>query len=123
MQSEQHREREDTSALCNMLDLSCLRIAHPLSRSVHYVSDYRDLWKLDLTSWQWELVSGGEKGGKGGKGGIGTAAAGASAGPSARSGHRMQVYKHKLLVFGGFYVSSTHGGYSLYISILFLSKS
>ncbi|XP_058093793.1 uncharacterized protein LOC131239899 isoform X3 [Magnolia sinica] len=45
---------------------------------------YKDFWMLDLKSNQWEqlLLKGC---------------------PSARSGHRMVLYKHKIIVFGGFY--------------------
>ncbi|KAF3793696.1 Kelch domain-containing protein 4 [Nymphaea thermarum] len=45
---------------------------------------YKDFWMLDLKTNQWEqlLLKGC---------------------PSARSGHRMVLYKHKLIVFGGFY--------------------
>ena len=46
---------------------------------------YRDFWSLDLTSNVWtELTTTGE-------------------GPSARSGHRMQIWRNFLVVFGGFY--------------------
>ncbi|XP_073013390.1 uncharacterized protein [Typha latifolia] len=45
---------------------------------------YKDFWMLDLKTNQWEqlLIKGC---------------------PSARSGHRMVLYKHKIIVFGGFY--------------------
>ncbi|XP_068666288.1 uncharacterized protein [Aristolochia californica] len=45
---------------------------------------YKDFWMLDLKSNQWEqlLLKGC---------------------PTARSGHRMVLYKHKIIVFGGFY--------------------
>ncbi|XP_031480330.1 uncharacterized protein LOC116250664 [Nymphaea colorata] len=45
---------------------------------------YKDFWMLDLKTNQWEqlLLKGC---------------------PSARSGHRMVLYKHKLIIFGGFY--------------------
>ena len=46
---------------------------------------YRDLWRLDLATWEWEKLS--MKG----------------ASPSARSGHRIAVYKGKAVLFGGFY--------------------
>lgn len=42
-----------------------------------------DLWRLDLTSWQWEQLPG-------------------RGGPSARSGHRMVLHKNKIILFGGF---------------------
>jgi len=45
---------------------------------------YKDLWCYHFTSKRWEKVA-------------------ASGGPSARSGHRMVVYKHFLIVFGGFH--------------------
>lgn len=45
---------------------------------------YKDFWMLDLKTNQWEqlLLKGC---------------------PSSRSGHRMVLYKHKIIVFGGFY--------------------
>ncbi|QDZ25591.1 hypothetical protein HOP50_18g81330 [Chloropicon primus] len=46
---------------------------------------YRDFWRLDLTSYEWEKL----------------AMKGAS--PSARSGHRVVVVKGKAILFGGFY--------------------
>ncbi|KAI3499523.1 hypothetical protein L1887_35324 [Cichorium endivia] len=45
---------------------------------------YKDFWMLDLKTNQWEQLN--YKGC-----------------PSPRSGHRMVLYKHKLIVFGGFY--------------------
>ncbi|GAQ82566.1 hypothetical protein KFL_001150260 [Klebsormidium nitens] len=45
---------------------------------------YKDLWRLDLNTNVWEQLN-------------------LKGGPSPRSGHRMVLYKHKLLVFGGFY--------------------
>ncbi|GAA0144998.1 hypothetical protein LIER_05295 [Lithospermum erythrorhizon] len=45
---------------------------------------YKDFWALDLKSNQWEQLN--YKGC-----------------PSPRSGHRMILYKHKIIVFGGFY--------------------
>lgn len=45
---------------------------------------YRDLWRLDSGTWQWEELS-------------------IRGGPTARSGHRMVGYKSRLVVFGGFY--------------------
>jgi len=45
---------------------------------------YKDLWCYHFTSKRWEKVS-------------------AAGGPSARSGHRMVVYKNFLIVFGGFH--------------------
>ena len=55
-----------------------------------------------LCAISWELKAGGEKS-SGKKGSSSSSSAGA--GPSARSGHRMVLYKHKILVFGGFYDS------------------
>ncbi|XP_028948256.2 uncharacterized protein [Malus domestica] len=43
---------------------------------------YKDFWMLDLKTNQWEHLKGS---------------------PSPRSGHRMVLYKHKIIVFGGFY--------------------
>ncbi|KAL9228416.1 hypothetical protein vseg_004002 [Gypsophila vaccaria] len=45
---------------------------------------YKDFWVLDLKTNQWEQLN--YKGA-----------------PSPRSGHRMILYKHKIIVFGGFY--------------------
>lgn len=45
---------------------------------------YKDFWMLDLKTNQWEQLN--YKGC-----------------PSPRSGHRMVLYKHKIIVFGGFY--------------------
>jgi hypothetical protein len=46
---------------------------------------YRDLWRLDLTTWRWDQLP--TKGG----------------GPSARSGHRAFVHGGAAYIFGGFY--------------------
>lgn len=45
---------------------------------------HRDLWRLDLDTFAWEILT-------------------AKGGPSARSGHRMALWKNRLLLFGGFY--------------------
>ncbi|KAI5014555.1 kelch domain-containing protein 4 isoform X1 [Hordeum vulgare subsp. vulgare] len=45
---------------------------------------YKDFWTLDLKTNQWEQIL-------------------AKGCPSARSGHRMVLYKHKIVLFGGFY--------------------
>eukprot|EP00892_Ulva_mutabilis_P009626 jgi/Ulvmu1/7035/UM033_0094.1 len=45
---------------------------------------YRDLWRLDLSSWQWEELS-------------------TKGGPTARSGHRMLCHQNKIWLFGGYY--------------------
>ncbi|KAK4756136.1 hypothetical protein SAY87_009893 [Trapa incisa] len=45
---------------------------------------YKDFWILDLKTNQWEQVN-------------------LKGCPSPRSGHRMVLYKHKIIVFGGFY--------------------
>ncbi|KAI4326758.1 hypothetical protein MLD38_032037 [Melastoma candidum] len=45
---------------------------------------YKDFWVLDLKTNQWEQLN-------------------FKGGPSPRSGHRMVLYKHKIVVFGGFY--------------------
>lgn len=42
------------------------------------------MWKLNLDTFEWAQI-------------------GTKGGPSARSGHRMAVYKHNILMFGGFY--------------------
>lgn len=44
---------------------------------------YKDLWRLDLESWEWEQLPG-------------------KGGPCARSGHRMALHRNRLLLFGGF---------------------
>ncbi|KAL0040670.1 hypothetical protein WJX79_001168 [Trebouxia sp. C0005] len=49
---------------------------------------YRDLWRLDLESFKWEQLS-------------------SKGGPIARSGHRMVVFKSKLILFGGFHDDGT----------------
>eukprot|EP01018_Ginkgo_biloba_P013717 Gb_28955 [translate_table: standard] len=45
---------------------------------------YKDFWRLDLSTNQWEQLQ-------------------LKGCPSARSGHRMVLYKHKIFIFGGFY--------------------
>ncbi|GIL55654.1 hypothetical protein Vafri_11205 [Volvox africanus] len=47
---------------------------------------YKDLWRLDLTTWEWDCLP-------------------TKGGPSARSGHRMglQPLRNRVLLFGGFY--------------------
>ncbi|BBM99560.1 hypothetical protein MPTK1_1g22040 [Marchantia polymorpha subsp. ruderalis] len=45
---------------------------------------YKDLWKFDLTTNTWEQLN-------------------LKGAPSPRSGHRMIMYKHKIILFGGFY--------------------
>ncbi|KAK4256985.1 hypothetical protein QN277_006635 [Acacia crassicarpa] len=45
---------------------------------------YKDFWMLDLKTNQWEQLN-------------------LKGSPSPRSGHRMVLYKHKIIVFGGFY--------------------
>ncbi|KAH0975375.1 hypothetical protein GBA52_017274 [Prunus armeniaca] len=45
---------------------------------------YKDFWMLDLKTNQWEQLN-------------------LKGSPSPRSGHRMVMYKHKIIVFGGFY--------------------
>ncbi|XP_054821111.1 uncharacterized protein LOC129320008 isoform X1 [Prosopis cineraria] len=45
---------------------------------------YKDFWMLDLKTNQWEQLN-------------------LKGCPSPRSGHRMVLYKHKVIVFGGFY--------------------
>lgn len=45
---------------------------------------YKDFWMLDLKTNQWEQLN-------------------LKGCPSPRSGHRMVMYKHKIIVFGGFY--------------------
>ncbi|OWM65470.1 hypothetical protein CDL15_Pgr009060 [Punica granatum] len=45
---------------------------------------YKDCWMLDLKTNQWEQLN-------------------LKGSPSPRSGHRMVLYKHKIVIFGGFY--------------------
>ncbi|KAF4395028.1 hypothetical protein G4B88_017898 [Cannabis sativa] len=45
---------------------------------------YKDFWMLDLKTNQWEQLN-------------------LKGCPSPRSGHRMVLYKHKIIIFGGFY--------------------
>ncbi|XP_010248815.1 PREDICTED: kelch domain-containing protein 4 [Nelumbo nucifera] len=45
---------------------------------------YKDFWMLDLKTNQWEQIN-------------------LKGCPSPRSGHRMVLYKHKIVIFGGFY--------------------
>ncbi|KAK7353928.1 hypothetical protein VNO80_19384 [Phaseolus coccineus] len=45
---------------------------------------YKDFWMLDLKTNQWEQLN-------------------LKGSPSPRSGHRMILYKHKIILFGGFY--------------------
>ncbi|XP_061374784.1 uncharacterized protein LOC133317006 [Gastrolobium bilobum] len=45
---------------------------------------YKDFWMLDLKTNQWEQLN-------------------LKGCPSPRSGHRMMLYKHKIILFGGFY--------------------
>ncbi|KAI8464529.1 MAG: hypothetical protein J3K34DRAFT_474238 [Monoraphidium minutum] len=45
---------------------------------------FRDLWRLDLATHEWDCLP-------------------TRGGPSARSGHRMALYKNKAIMFGGFY--------------------
>ncbi len=77
---------------------------------------YKDLWRLDLTTWQWEQLT--LRGGPSAR----CAACARCGGRRARSlltrtrlrassGHRMVVYKAKLLIFGGFYDASKETKY------------
>mmetsp|Transcript_4365 Transcript_4365/g.11848 ORF Transcript_4365/g.11848 Transcript_4365/m.11848 type:complete len:564 (-) Transcript_4365:268-1959(-) len=45
---------------------------------------FKELWRLDLSTWEWDHLPG-------------------KGGPSARSGHRMALYKGKAILFGGYY--------------------
>lgn len=45
---------------------------------------FRDLWRLSLSDYEWDQLP-------------------VKGGPSARSGHRMVLYKNKAILFGGFY--------------------
>ena len=44
---------------------------------------YKDMWRLNSETWEWEQLPG-------------------RGGPSARSGHRMALHKHRIVLFGGF---------------------
>jgi Domain of unknown function (DUF4110)/Galactose oxidase, central domain len=55
---------------------------------------YKDLWKFDLTSLQWTEIAN-----------ISTK----QYGPSPRSGHAMTVWRHYMIVFGGFFEGSLSG--------------
>ena len=67
----------------NMTSHACY--VHTLLRS-HAASfcATQELWRLDLSTWEWDHLPG-------------------KGGPSARSGHRMALYKGKVVMFGGYY--------------------
>jgi hypothetical protein len=57
---------------------------------------HRDLWKLDVPTMTWiEIKPPSSSGGSGGKSG--------SQSPSARSGHRMALWRNSIVLHGGFY--------------------
>jgi hypothetical protein len=55
-----------------------------LFRQNFYLTWCRELWRLNLSSWEWDELT-------------------VKGGPSARSGHRMLCHKGMLYVFGGFH--------------------
>ncbi|KAJ8450634.1 hypothetical protein Cgig2_020271 [Carnegiea gigantea] len=59
----------------------CGEFTSPNQERFHH---YKDFWVLDLKTNQWEQLN-------------------FKGAPSPRSGHRMVLYKHKIIVFGGFY--------------------
>ena len=59
-----------------------------------YYHRYKDLWKFDLTTMMWTELTPNNKSNKAGIGG---------SIPSARSGHSAMVWKHYMIIFGGFY--------------------
>ena len=71
--------------------------------SVHQTTfhHYRDFWVFDVSSTKWERIEAGE--GKGAKLKGGGKSGGGDNRPSARSGHRMAMWKHYIFLFGGFY--------------------
>ena len=54
--------------------------------SPHRRPPYQELWRLDLSTWEWDQLP--QKGGSC---------------PSARSGHRMALHKGRIIMFGGFF--------------------
>eukprot|EP01061_Rhynchopus_euleeides_P006065 TRINITY_DN15146_c0_g1_i2.p1 TRINITY_DN15146_c0_g1~~TRINITY_DN15146_c0_g1_i2.p1 ORF type:complete len:406 (+),score=203.18 TRINITY_DN15146_c0_g1_i2:62-1219(+) len=55
---------------------------------------HKDLWRLNLNTWQWEECKVKEK-----------------SSPQPRSGHRMTLWKRTVLMFGGFHDTLTSAGY------------
>ena len=55
---------------------------------------YRDLWRLNLESWEWEQLPG-------------------KGGPCARSGHRMALHRDRIILFGGFQDTGKETVYAL----------
>ncbi|GAB2289419.1 hypothetical protein Dimus_023728 [Dionaea muscipula] len=75
------RSAHQTVAWKNYLYIFGGEFTSPNQERFHH---YKDFWVLDLKTNQWEQLN--YKGC-----------------PSPRSGHRMVLYKHKIIVFGGFY--------------------
>ncbi|KZS96555.1 hypothetical protein SISNIDRAFT_473333 [Sistotremastrum niveocremeum HHB9708] len=67
----------------------------PSQTSFHH---YRDFWSFSIATHEWTRIDNG--GGGGGGGGRGK---GKNVMPSARSGCRMAMYKHHVVLFGGFH--------------------
>ncbi|KAG8379403.1 hypothetical protein BUALT_Bualt07G0084900 [Buddleja alternifolia] len=75
------RSAHQTVAWKNYLYIYGGEFTSPNQERFHH---YKDFWMLDLKTNQWEQLN--YKGC-----------------PSPRSGHRMVLYKHKIIIFGGFY--------------------
>lgn len=56
----------------------------PPSHSISLSAYSQELWRLDLGSWEWDLLP-------------------LKGGPSARSGHRMVAHKGRIILFGGYF--------------------
>ncbi|XP_062170753.1 uncharacterized protein LOC133876483 [Alnus glutinosa] len=75
------RSAHQTVAWKNYLYIFGGEFTSPNQERFHH---YKDFWMLDLKTNQWEQLN-------------------LKGCPSPRSGHRMVLYKHKIIVFGGFY--------------------
>eukprot|EP00756_Hemistasia_phaeocysticola_P023809 Hpha_TRINITY_DN15915_c5_g10::TRINITY_DN15915_c5_g10_i1::g.73274::m.73274 len=64
---------------------------------------HRDLWRLDLNAWKWTEMKMKDK-----------------SGPTARSGHRMVLWKRTGVLFGGFHDTMTAGGQAHYYDDVWL---
>lgn len=60
-----------------------LSIADPGSLVQEKFRQFKELWRLDLSSQSWEELP-------------------TRGGPCARSGHRMAIWKNRMVMFGGF---------------------
>lgn len=74
---------------CSTYVQMCVPLHHELSNSrpvclpQENFKHYKDMWRLNSETWEWEQLPG-------------------RGGPSARSGHRMALHKHSIILFGGF---------------------